>query len=194
MEPNDQNRRSSISTLLWILLIVAAVAGVIAFARSRNANSTPEDNLQESAFNSATTGSTGNEEIFGAGATNPSSEVSPSPNISPTVTPSVTPAMSPSPSATNGENIKEFVVTGTNYKYDVTSITVNRGDTVRIIFKSAEGTHDWSLDRMNVKTRILNTGEQDTVQFTVTEPGQYEYYCSVGNHTEMGMRAMLVVL
>jgi plastocyanin len=89
--------------------------------------------------------------------------------------------------------VKEFTVSANNFKYDVTEIKVNQGDTVKINFVNDEGFHDWVLDEFNAKTKQLNAGEKETIEFVADKTGTYEYYCSVGKHREMGMVGNLIV-
>ena len=88
---------------------------------------------------------------------------------------------------------KEFTIRGGMFWFDPKNITVQKGDTVKIIFTNTEGTHDLVIDEFNVATKKTNAGESDTVQFVADKMGTFEYYCSVGNHRQMGMVGKLVV-
>lgn len=91
------------------------------------------------------------------------------------------------------EEAVEVDVTGTNYKFDPATITVKKGDTVKINF-TAQGNmpHDFTIDEFNVATKQL-TNASETVQFVADKAGTFEYYCSVGNHRALGMVGKLVV-
>jgi plastocyanin len=90
--------------------------------------------------------------------------------------------------------VKEFVVTGEDYSFSETEITVNEGDMVRIIFVNGGAMpHDWVLDEFGAATEILQAGEEEVIEFIAGDPGTYEYYCSVGNHRELGMVGTLTV-
>ncbi|HEY4482716.1 MAG TPA: cupredoxin domain-containing protein [Candidatus Paceibacterota bacterium] len=89
--------------------------------------------------------------------------------------------------------VKEFTVTGSNFAFSPSTITVNKGDTVKIIFNNDDGTHDWKVDKLGVATKKLGTGESETVEFVADKAGTFEYYCSVGQHRAMGMKGTLVV-
>lgn len=95
-------------------------------------------------------------------------------------------------SAMQGE-IKEITVTGSNFKFDPKTITVKKGQKVKITFKSVGGFHDFVIDDLDVKTEVLETGKEATVEFTADKAGKFEYYCSVGNHKAMGMVGTLTV-
>ena len=56
-----------------------------------------------------------------------------------------------------------------------------------------QGQHDWRLDEFNAATKVLKTGEEETIEFIANKTGQFEYYCSVGTHRQMGMKGTLTV-
>lgn len=91
------------------------------------------------------------------------------------------------------KNVREFPVTATNYKFDVTEIKVKLNDTVKILVTNNEGLHDFVIDEFAVKTKRIAAGQEDTVEFIADKPGTFEYYCSVGNHRAMGMKGILTV-
>lgn len=88
---------------------------------------------------------------------------------------------------------KEFRVEGSSFKFSPVEMRVNEGDTVKVVFVNIDGTHDWKLDGYNIGTKVLQAGEQETVEFVANKPGSFEYFCSVGNHRAMGMKGTLVV-
>ncbi|MDB5254058.1 MAG: Blue (Type 1) copper protein [Parcubacteria group bacterium] len=89
--------------------------------------------------------------------------------------------------------VKEVTVNGSNFAFDPKTITVNKGDTVKITFKNVGGMHDFKIDEFNVATKKINGGESDTVTFVADKTGSFEYYCSVGTHRQMGMKGTLIV-
>lgn len=89
--------------------------------------------------------------------------------------------------------VKEFVVTGSHMSFDPEEIRVNEGDTVRVVFKSSDMPHDFVLDEFDVRTNILPAGQEQVVEFVASQAGEYEYYCSVGNHRALGMVGTLIV-
>jgi len=50
--------------------------------------------------------------------------------------------------------------------------------------------HSGDLPEMHVATMM---GQSNTVEFTPTEPGAYEFFCTVAGHKEAGMVGQLVV-
>ncbi len=91
------------------------------------------------------------------------------------------------------EVIKEFSVDEVPFSLSPSTITVNRGDTVRITVKNKQGTHDFKIDEFNSSTRVLNAGEEQIITFVADKTGTFQYYCSVGNHRAMGMVGTLIV-
>ena len=89
--------------------------------------------------------------------------------------------------------VKEFTVTAKNFSFSPSTMTVNKGDAVKITVKNEGGFHDLTLDAFNVETKQLQSGQQETIEFTADKAGTFEYYCSVGNHRAMGMKGTLTV-
>lgn len=89
--------------------------------------------------------------------------------------------------------VKTFTVTGDNFAFDLKEINVSKGATVRILFQNSIGSHDWRLEGYEVGTKVLGAGQSETVEFVADQAGQFEYYCSVGRHREMGMKGNLIV-
>ncbi len=106
------------------------------------------------------------------------------------------PTQESKPNATDSEttqNVREFTVTGSPFKFDIKEIRVKKGEKVKIVFKNSAGTHNLTIDGLNVGTPEIQAGQETAVEFTADKAGTFEYYCSVGNHREMGMVGTLVV-
>lgn len=89
--------------------------------------------------------------------------------------------------------VRTITITGRDYSFSPSTITVKRGDKVQLILTSAQGAHDIKIDALGVASKTVNTGESTSVEFTPTKAGTYEYYCSIGNHRAMGMKGTLTV-
>lgn len=94
-----------------------------------------------------------------------------------------------------GDNsqVKEFTVSNSGFSFNPATLTVNQGDKVKITFKNTGGSHDLTIDGFNVSTKVIQSGQQDSIEFTADKAGTFEYYCSVGNHRALGMKGTLVV-
>lgn len=91
------------------------------------------------------------------------------------------------------EGAKEFTVTGSNFKFDTSEIRVKEGDTVKITFKNAGGTHDFVIDEFDVAAKQASGPSEEVLEFVADKAGTYEFYCSVGKHRAMGMKGKFIV-
>ena len=91
------------------------------------------------------------------------------------------------------DSIKEFTVTGSNFKFSQPEIRVKEGDVVRITFKNESGHHDFVIDEFNVATEQTNGPTEEIVTFVADKTGTFEYYCSVLGHKQLGMKGKLIV-
>ena len=94
--------------------------------------------------------------------------------------------------------VKTFSLEGANFKFTMNgvespNIVVNEGDKVRIELKSGQGFHDWIVDEFNAATPRVKDGESTFVEFIANKKGTFEYYCSVGEHRQMGMKGSLII-
>ena|SRR5581483_7347632 len=102
-------------------------------------------------------------------------------------------ATSPASSQAPTGAVKELTVEGSNFKFVPNTLTVNKGDTVKLTFKNTGGMHDLVIDQLNVRTKVIGSGQTDTVTFTASQAGTFQYYCSVDGHRAMGMVGTLTV-
>jgi plastocyanin len=91
------------------------------------------------------------------------------------------------------DGLVEVKTSARNFSFSEKEIRVTKGDKVRITLSNQEGFHDLVIDGFNVRTKRIDSGESDTVEFIANKVGEFEYYCSVGNHRQMGMVGKLVV-
>jgi nitrite reductase (NO-forming) len=97
------------------------------------------------------------------------------------------------PPASDSQDAKVFDVSGKPFEFSVKEIRVKKGDKVRINFTSTQGMHDWVVDEFSAKTKVLQAGQNDSVEFTADKAGTFEYYCSVPTHRQQGMVGKLIV-
>ena len=93
----------------------------------------------------------------------------------------------------NAAGVKEFTVTGENFSFSPSLITVKKGDKVKITFKNSEGFHDFVVDEFGAATKQTKAPTTEVIEFTADKVGSFEYYCSVGSHRAMGMKGTLIV-
>lgn len=117
---------------------------------------------------------------------------SPTPSASPSPV-SLTGSPSPTGSPAALGAVRTVAVTSKPFAFTPTEIRVKQGERVKIALTNESGTHDWVIDEFSARTDILQPGQTDEVEFTATKAGTFEYYCSVGNHRQMGMKGKLIV-
>ncbi|GAB4476146.1 MAG: hypothetical protein Kow00124_17930 [Anaerolineae bacterium] len=97
-----------------------------------------------------------------------------------------------------GDGMGMLVFTGVGGEIDGVvnpTLTADPGDVVQITLINGDAImHDLTIDEFGVKTPELTAlDEQAAITFTVTEAGEYVYYCSVPGHRQAGMWGTLVV-
>lgn len=91
-------------------------------------------------------------------------------------------------------NIETFDVSGAEFSFSADEIKVKKDDIVKVTFKnSGKFPHDFRIDEFNTATKILQPGEEETIEFVADQSGTFEYYCSVGNHRAQGMVGNFIV-
>ncbi len=183
---SESNKKSSSRALGVIIAVVVIAVGAFAFARMRGTE--PAEPQAESQGQEASMMEEESGEAMGEGAEGESMEEEG--------------AMMEEESPAPGESMmeedaaaraKEFNITGQNFAFSQDTITVKKGDTVRINFTSAGGFHDWTLDGFNARTEQVNEGQSSSVIFVADRAGSFEYYCGVGSHRALGMKGTLLV-
>jgi len=89
--------------------------------------------------------------------------------------------------------VQAVSVEGGMFYYEPSKIVVKKGVPVKVTFESVEGMHDFVVDDLDVKSKIITEGNTTEVEFIVDEAGEYEFYCSVGDHKARGMVGTLIV-
>ena len=113
---------------------------------------------------------------------------------------------------------QKFMVTAKEFAYAPTTLEVTSGQPVEVTFQNT-GTveHDFSITEIDLSGSPTSTGEaqsghmmggtgdqpklhvaaavggQNTLTFTPTKPGQYQFYCTVAGHKDAGMIGVLTV-
>ena len=129
----------------------------------------------------------------------------------------VLPALGLILSACAGPRVQEFSVTAVDLAFQPTTLEVTAGMPVRLTMIN-EGAldHDFSILEIPMETTgatavampghdmgamtvdpqlhmAVTMGMSNTVEFTPTKPGTYEFFCTVAGHKEAGMMGTLVV-
>ena len=72
----------------------------------------------------------------------------------------------------------EFTMTAKNFEFDPSTITVKKGEKVRLIITAADHDHGFKLDAFDID-QVLKKGDTETIEFTATKAGTFEFKCSV---------------
>lgn len=107
--------------------------------------------------------------------------------------------VNPSQASKENENtkanseVREIEVEGGSFYFKPNEIKVKRGEKVKIVFKSVSMMHDFVVEELNIRVPITKSGNTSTIEFVAEKIGEFEYYCSVGSHREMGQVGKLIV-
>jgi cytochrome c oxidase subunit 2 len=89
--------------------------------------------------------------------------------------------------------IKEFELTAKQWEFSPNTITVNRGDIVKIHIESVDVTHGFALPDFGVN-EILEPGNDIHVDFVADKVGTFTFFCSVScGSGHSGMNGQLIV-
>lgn len=105
----------------------------------------------------------------------------------PSSTPTAAESVAPS-------SVQEIMITGNEFAFAPSIINIKQGETVKITFKNiGKYPHNFTISDLNIQTKTIKAGEQDSVQFTADKAGSFSYVCTVGSHADKGMKGILVV-
>jgi len=91
-------------------------------------------------------------------------------------------------------SVRAVQLEGKEFSFTPSSISVKAGEKVRVSFTNAGSfPHNITFDGLNVASDTISPGESTTVEFTASESGTFNFYCSVGNHRAQGMEGSLEV-
>ena len=74
--------------------------------------------------------------------------------------------------------VKEFSVEAKQWEFIPGTITVNKGDTVKLKLKSTDVVHGFLLPDFGINKR-LDPGQEVEVSFTADKTGSFTFYCNV---------------
>ena len=95
-----------------------------------------------------------------------------------------------------------IVVRAMDFSFDPAELTIQAGQEVTILFRSSTAltwrVHNWVVlgAEEQIFTGKLLRGEEESVTFTIDQPGTYTFICDVvgvTNHRERGMEGTLIV-
>jgi cytochrome c oxidase subunit 2 len=89
--------------------------------------------------------------------------------------------------------VHEIQITASRYAFDPFTIQVNAGEPVRIVIRSKDRVHGFSIPKLKIDVQVPKGGDPVTVEFTAPVAGRYEIACSEFCGTGHGqMKAALI--
>lgn len=90
-------------------------------------------------------------------------------------------------------NLTVIEMSGDKFRFSPDTITVKKGQPVRIALTSVDMPHNFAVDELGVQGEIFQPGQTGNTDFTPEKTGEFEFYCAVGQHRQKGMAGKLKV-
>lgn len=91
-------------------------------------------------------------------------------------------------------NMRVIKMSGDKFRFSQDTITVKKGQPVRITLTSVDMPHNFAVDELGVQGEIFQPGQTGNTDFTPDKVGEFEFYCAVGQHRQKGMVGKLKVI
>jgi plastocyanin len=95
-----------------------------------------------------------------------------------------------------GEGGQTIEIVGTEFALEPATVELDEPGTHTFVFRNEDGTaHALEIEGHGIEEETEEIGAGESAELTVelTEPGEYELYCPVGDHRHQGMEGTLVV-
>ncbi len=99
----------------------------------------------------------------------------------------------PTATITPTGEVKEYTIRASNFKLSPANITVNKGDTIRIIVVVDQGTHNLFVEGYDQRVNVLSSGKSQVMEFIADKSGTFNMLCEVDGHRGLGMEGQLIV-
>jgi plastocyanin len=100
----------------------------------------------------------------------------------------------PSQAVSGTAQMQKVTVEAKEFAFTPSTITLKKGQPAQITFKNMGAfPHNLTIADLNVKTKTIQPGEQDIIQFTPDKTGQFTFMCTVPGHADKGMKGTLTV-
>jgi cytochrome c oxidase subunit 2 len=76
------------------------------------------------------------------------------------------------------QSVHEVQIVASKYQFEPATIQVIAGEPVRLVVRSKDGTHGFSVPKLKIDEVVPKTGDPVTVEFTAPPAGHYEIACS----------------
>jgi heme/copper-type cytochrome/quinol oxidase subunit 2 len=80
--------------------------------------------------------------------------------------------------AASDQSVHEVQIVASKFMYEPSTIQVTAGEPVRLVVRSKDGTHGFSIPKLKVDVVVPKTGDAVTVELTAPPAGRYEIACS----------------
>ena len=74
--------------------------------------------------------------------------------------------------------VREVQIVASRFTFEPAIVQVVAGESVRIVARSKDGTHGFSIPKLKIDLRIPDSGDPVTAEFTAPAAGDYESACS----------------
>ncbi len=88
---------------------------------------------------------------------------------------------------------ESIAVEAGSFYYKPNLIRVKKGVKVKLTLNAVSLMHDFNIDELGVKVPVTKSGSSSTVEFTASKVGEFEFYCSIGQHRANGQVGKLIV-
>jgi cytochrome c oxidase subunit 2 len=73
--------------------------------------------------------------------------------------------------------VHEFKMTAKKYQFDPNTITVKKGEKVRLIITALDRDHGFKLEAFGINQKLMK-GDPATIEFTADKAGTFPFQCS----------------
>jgi len=84
----------------------------------------------------------------------------------------------PARAAAADRPVHEVQIVARKYTFEPSTIQITAGESVRLVVRSQDGTHGFSIPKLKIDVRVPKTGDPVTIEFTAPPAGQYQIACS----------------
>jgi plastocyanin len=93
----------------------------------------------------------------------------------------------------HASTVQRVTVKMTEYHFKLSTGTVHRGTVVFTILNKGQIQHDFSIQKLQKVSALVQPGQKTTMRVTFKKAGTYYYLCTVGAHVQYGMSGNLHV-
>ncbi len=80
--------------------------------------------------------------------------------------------------AATAQPVHEVQIVATKFQFEPAVIQVTPGESVRLVIRSTDGTHGFSIPKLEIDALVPKGGDPVTVEFVAPAAGHYEIACS----------------